>query len=267
VKPTTAVILSVYNRPASVLVQTLAALFDSRDHEGFRVVVVDDGSGAKHRSEYRKIRRALDSELVWIETSTLAARPETYHIGGHNNPAYCTNLAIDAARKLRLPRMLLLSSDVILEPHAIARAQSNHSHSIVLGRVVDSFTRSVYCASDKIWPMCWFVLADSAAIDHTRFDEMYLRGMAFEDNDFMARMFLLQGSIRIDDSIQCIHQSHPQTAYSDRLHGFKISEAYTRQKWGGIPFRPGDDCLTYSIEREREGVAHLSNPKAKPLTP
>ena len=266
-RPEVAAVLSVYNRPPLVLRQTLTALVHSiRELDRLALVVLDDGSDDTHRQRYAPMRRELESRIrvEWIETSTLALRPRTYHIGGHNNPALVTNLAIEAAIQMRPHRILLLSSDVMLVGDALPMALAHPSDRIVVGRTFDFPSQTLFCSSERIWPMCWFVLADATAIWKTPFDETYLDGMAFEDNDFMGRLLLQTGRMAIDDRIVCLHQSHAQTAYSDGWVCFQRSEEYTRSKWGGIPFRTRDTSLAFRIERTAWG-AELCEPAAPHL--
>jgi hypothetical protein len=204
----------------------------------------------------------LDIDGEWLFTNTIAERPETYHINGHNNPAYCTNLALESAVKSGAETTILLSSDVLLESIAVKKALHEYPENItVIGKTVDSLKGTVFCSSTKVWPMCWFVKAPTAAMAAVRLDEEYLKGMAFEDNDFMGRLFLHTKQMVIDDEIECIHQYHSPVAYSDGLRGFKISEKYTQMKWGGIPFRPNDVSLNW-IAKSKKGKIDMLNPEA-----
>lgn len=259
-------ILSVYNRQPIVLHRTLMALVNQKDKVRLGLVIVDDGSDEEFRFSYRRMRDELKTlfPLVWLETSTLKERPETYHINGHNNPAYCTNLAIEEAAKMGAERLLLLSSDIVLDQNSLSFALKHSPDEVVVGQTMDSNSHTIFCRSDRIWPMCWFVLAGTGHIAQTKFDEEYLKGMAFEDNDFMGRMLLRTERMVIDDTILCLHQTHAPTAYSDHLQGFQVSEEYTKKKWGGVPFRPNDSSLTFNVVLE-ERAAVLTNPNAPHL--
>lgn len=263
--PDIAVILTVYNRPLDVLKRTLATLL-LPSRAKLQLVVVDDGSDEEHRAAYAPLREELCQKLgaQWRETSTIEKRPETYHIDGHNNPAYVNNVAIDMAALSGARRTLFLSSDTMVGDGAIDRAFSHPEDTVVIARTVDSLRGTVFCQSSQVWPMCWFVLAPTSSAVRVRFDEEYLKGMAFEDNDFQGRLFLDVGRMVVDDSVGCLHQAHLPIAYSDGWRGFRRSETYTRKKWGGIPFRPRDGCLTYYLEK-RQGVAVLTEPSAPKL--
>lgn len=261
-----AVVLTLHNRPANVLERTLDGLLGPDIGDTLSLVVVDDGSDAEHRQGYQPLRKRIEEAEIpceWIEHSTLEHRPETYHIDGHNNPAYVNNVALQAIAAMQAPRCLLLSSDVVLAPQALETALIWPRETIVSAQIVDSARGAVLNSSRRPWPMCWFVLCDTEAICEVGFDEEYLKGMAFEDNDFMGRLFLRQGHLAIDDAVLGVHQAHPQTAYSDKGVGFRRSEQYTREKWGGVPFR-GDTSLTFELHAYR-GRANLRQPEATSL--
>jgi glycosyltransferase involved in cell wall biosynthesis len=257
-----AIILSIYNKPVEMVQKTVEALLGSEGLEDAYLIVVDDGSDDEYKDQYEKeIWPMLDIDGEWLFTNTIAERPETYHIGGHNNPAYSHNIAFESAVKSGAETTILISSDLIVESTAIQRALAYPNSIPVLGKTVDSGRGTVFCSSTKIWPMCWFVKAATEDMAAVKFDEEYLKGMAFEDNDFMGRLFLRTKQMVIDDEIECIHQHHPPTAYSDGMRGFKISEKYTQMKWGGIPFRPNDVSLNW-IAKSKKGKIDMLNPEA-----
>ena len=263
-----AIVLTVFNRPPGVLKQTLKFILDSESRKRFAIVVVDDGSDGEHRKAYQEIRKVLTSEVgrvVWEERSTVEEHPETYHIDGHNNPAYVTNIGVKLAQETGAARTLLLSSDCCIRPPGLEQALVCPADVVLVPRVVDSQTKQVFCGSHRVWPMCWFVCASTDLIASVPFDEEYLKGMAFEDNDFMGRLLLKAGQMLITDDILVVHQTHPLVAYSDDLRGFKISEEYTRKKWGGVPYgMPLDPCLTFRRERSL-GNTKIFNPEAPNL--
>ena len=97
----------------------------------------------------------------------------------------------------------------------------------------------------RVVPLGWFYA--TARKNLPGWDEEYLRGMAFEDNDVMARLGM---STRVVIDLTTIgwHQSHPQQAYSDEWEGFRRNKKYTHEKWGGVPFlRDGKDPLDYKL--------------------
>lgn len=238
------VILTVYNREPLVLLNTFRALAKN-DLEDVEFVVVDDGSDL----DYSGLLESLgDLPVRWIKHSTLEHRPETYHIGGHNNPAHVNNVAI---REAKGDELLFLSSDTLVPPHALEKVREHDlSKSVFFGSTVDLDTAAVFCGVHKVWPMCWFVAARKEdTLKCGAFDEKYCDGMAFEDNDFTARLVLGVGKGVLTSEVTCWHQSHPATAYTDDWQGFKRSEAYTRENWGGVPWRPNDSCFTWDEHR------------------
>lgn len=228
------VILTVYNRPELMLSNTLMALARN-DLTDTEILVVDDGSDI----DYTPLMDAFEQMPIrWIRRDTVVERPQTYHIDGHNNPAYVNNEAIEEARGENL---LWLSSDVWLPPNALDRARK-WDRAVWVPRTVDLDTAEEFCGEHRTFPMCWAVYCSrQMCLDCGGFDEAYLLGMAFEDNDFMARLASIGGKLIVDLSVTAWHQSHEQVAYSDDGRGFKLSEDYTRQKWGGaIPWSGND---------------------------
>ena len=256
-----AVIISVYNKAPSVLQKTLEALFECEGTENAHLILVDDGSDDKYLEEYEKLiwpmieDSGISCEIQY--SNTIEARPATYHINSHNNPAYAHNLGIECAVKSGAKTTVIMGSDVLLETAAIKRAVDYPESAAVVGKTVDSGRGTVFCSSSKLWPMYWFVKAATAAVAAVGFDEEYLKGMAFEDNDFMGRLFLHTKHLVIDDKIECIHQHHAPTAYSDNMRGFKISEKYTQKKWGGVPFRPTDVALNWVAKSSADKISLL----------
>jgi len=237
------IILTVYNRPVHVLENTLRALFKN-DLEDCEVIVVDDGSNQPVLEpatpdwwDHDKVR--------WIKTNTLTAHPATHHINGHNNPAYVNNLALEKARG---DHITFLSSDCIIPPHTLTQARK-HPRAMWVPRVMDMDTGQMWLHKKRLFPMCWFVRAPREACPE--FDEEYLKGIAFEDNDWTARVALATEEVVLDESVTIFHQSHPLVAYTQAdgtvpskptfNDAYMRSEAYTRAKWGGIPWLNQED--------------------------
>jgi glycosyltransferase involved in cell wall biosynthesis len=204
---------------------------DLRDTE---IVVVDDGSDQHYAEQYPDLCRLLEASGAAVVYHKMEPY-EAYRIDGHNNPARANNEALKLASG---ERIFWLSSDVILPPHALARARRfGKDDAVFVGQVVDMDTGGIFLGPGRLFPMMWFVGTSKAACEAIGgFDENYLRGMAFEDNDFMGRLACHVGRVVFDWDVLSFHQSHPNTAYSDQMEGFKRSADYTKTKWHGVPF-------------------------------
>lgn len=223
------VLLTLFDRDEITLLNTLRAL-TKNTLEDTEILLADDGSSI----DYSALEETFSPmPLRWLRHSTLEHRPETYNIEGHNNPAHVNNWLLD---QVDSERVLFLSSDVILPPHALGRAFSWDPSAIWSAYTVDMDSGVMFCGSSRPYPMMWAVAMETKVARSVRFDERYCDGMAFEDNDFMGRAALEVGRIVLDGGVLDFHQSHENVAYSDDLVGFKRSERYTIEKWGGIPF-------------------------------
>jgi len=228
------VVMTLYNRPQVTLINTLMKL-GCNDWKDGEIVIVDDGSTLP----YEPLMGSFGNLPVrWERVDTLAERPGTYSIEGTNNPAYAANCGVEAAKG---DYIFWLSSDVMLPPHIIDKAFDLDLTKVAwMPCVVDLDTNATYLGPDRLAPLGWFYGTHRKHFESVKWDEEYLKGIAFEDNDFMCRLGLEVGRFVIDKSVVAWHQSHAQTAYSDELKGWKINQEYTMKKWGGIPWH--DAC-------------------------
>lgn len=231
------VILTVCDREPVQLMNTLLWL-TRNDLTDTEIIIVNDRS---------------EQDLSWLKTycGNLPVvwhdmEPyEAYRIGNHNNPAKANN---EALKLCTGERVFWLSSDCILPPLALQKARKIvDAGAVYVPRVQDisgSYGFHEFCGPKRIFPMMWFVgcrLSDCLAIGG--FDEEYLKGMAYEDNDFMGRLALQVGSIVYDFDTTVIHQSHPAAYLSDGGVGQKRSGEYTKKKWKGVPFSSERACF------------------------
>jgi len=106
--------------------------------------------------------------------------------------------------------------------------------------VVDMDTATQFLGSDRLAPYGWLYGIHRKHMESIGgWDEEYMKGLAFDDNDIMARLALEVGRFVIDGNCTVWHQSHPQVAYSDNMKGFNINKDYTLKKWGFIPWGKG----------------------------
>lgn len=242
-----AIIMTVYNRRQHILNATVDAALENCKSGDVKIIVVDDASTVPVRFPSNKnvIVERIDGHPFG-----------TYSINGYNNPSFAFQRGLEVAKYLGCDRTFIISSDVVIPPDALesARASVDASH-VVVGSVTDRDSRALWCGPERVWPLYWFMGAQTQMIfDAGGWDLEYMKGIAFEDNDFSARMMIHSGSLVIDGEIMCVHQSHAQTAYSDNLMGWKVNRDYTHRKWGGVnPFEQnGGKCQwTVKIEDSR----------------
>lgn len=256
-----AVLMTVYNRPELTMMNVLAAL-SKNDLAATAVIVVDDGS-TEDQSNVRTALRSFGNGH-WLPVDVARYVPSRYHISGTNNPAYAFQRGFEfATDELGAERLFVMSSDVMIPPHALDRFRSVDLEKFVaLGAVIDLDTANTLCSSRVIWPMPWFVGVGADQLEAIGgWDLEFMNGIAFEDNDLMARLLLHVGALMIRDDVMCWHQSHPQTAYSDEKKGWNQNEKYIVEKFGDVPFRPGSRAIGFDVRTTRRGMTYLINPQ------
>lgn len=228
------IVMTVYNRPPRVLANTLDAL--QRTFPDSPIYVVLDGGG--------------DVVPLSGNIRTLAAVSIGYNIDGSNNPAHAFNVGIDAAIADGCDLLAIMSSDCIVQPRfyeaVFALHEEWHFDSLCwTPSVLDMDSGGFYCHPNLIRPFPWFLVCSTVnVVKCGKYDERYLNGLQFEDNDFAARVICQAGHLLIQGNAILYHQSHPQSFGDIGNEGWEINQAYTRKKWGGlVPFNdPG--CLT-----------------------
>ena len=241
------ILMTVYNREPEILLNTFRWLA-SCDLSDSEIIVVDDGS----TMDYSWIDAYKGRfNMKWIKLPEYPA----YRIDGFNNPARAFNAALQAAEG---ERVCLLSSDVIVPERVIAKArQSYDANAVWCPMTIDLATSAEYCGPHRVFPMPWFLYTSKAkCIEAGGWDENFLFGMCWEDNDFVGRLALVTERINCDWNAVCWHQSHYQPAYEiqneDILNANQRSKRYITKKWaGGIPFGP-PDMLALGMSRSRD---------------
>lgn len=231
--------MTVFNRPHLTLINTLVKLGTcgadwTKDSE---IVMADDGSVTSYEP---LLEQFGNLPIRYLKHDTRQHMPEAYSIDGHNNPAHVSNWLLS---QLDCENLFWMSSDIMVRPLIVCEALKLDLQNVVwMPCVVELDTNYGILCPNRIAPFGWFY---GTRIEHFRsvqWDESYMRGIAFEDNDFMARLALHVGRFVIDKNVVVWHQSHPQAAYSDKMKGWKTNEAYTREKWGGIPWHSQLKC-------------------------
>jgi len=247
--PRTSVLMTIYDRPYRVLRNTLHQL-RRNDLTNTELIVVDDGS-TKDYGQIKDYLTQYEVPFEWIDLAPESYPFEPYNIDGLNNPSLAWNTALDAARG---EIVVCLSSDCMIPPHALKHAKTP-GRSVWMSRVVDIDSCMELLGTSRIAPYGWFMSWNREHYD-VRWDEEYLHGIAYEDNDFTAMLALASKRIDLDLQITAIHQSHPQTAYSDGHRGHDINERYTWKKWGGVPWT-GDEYDPIAISKSIQGRLHV----------
>ena len=233
------VVMTLYNREHLVVMNTLAALARTGIGKDAELVVVNDGSTLDYSGV---LGFAGDIPVKVVECDTAKDRPGTYVIGeGHNNPAHANNVGLAACEG---DYVAWLSSDCMIQPHSFDRAfKRDLSQWVYFPSVIDIPTGEVWLGASRIAPFNWFFVTTRENVEAVGgWDENYLKGMAYEDNDFTARLAQRVGRLVVDLDTMCFHQHHEQTAYSDGLKGCETNKAYTGEKWGGIPWYESEGC-------------------------
>lgn len=249
---TESIIMTVYNRPAVQLMNTLYWLAMS-DLSETEVIVVDDGS--------TEPMPWLEPLLVQMGGKLVTMEPyEAFRIdGGYNAPSKAFNRGLEEAQGERL---CILSSDVLVPPRVLAAARQCYRPDVIYcPMTIDLASTMEYCGPHRVFPMPWFLyLSRQVAIDAGGWDETYLLGSCWEDNDFVGRIALQTKRILCDWGSICWHQSHEQPAYRQD-EAITISNqrnrVYTMDKWTGIPFAT-PDLLAFEMGRARdEDTGHI----------
>jgi hypothetical protein len=246
------IVMTVSDREPELLMSTVRWLRMS-DLDDTEILIVDDCSRLDY-SFYKPVLDICNARLIRLEPY------ECYQVEGenYNNPAKAFNRGLAEAQG---SRVILMSSDVLAPPRALHMArQFDPTEAIYCPRVVDLATQAEYCGLSRIFPMPWFL---SCSADHARkcggWDENYLGGLCWEDNDFVGRLALTTGKILYDFDSIVWHQSHQQPAYWDEpvvVEANKRNRKYTLDKWTSLPF--GDsDKIAFESKRVRHETGHL----------
>lgn len=224
-------ILTVHDREPELLLSCLRSL--RRSSFDGEVVIVDDRSQMSYDWARDYIASSFEASQ-WISTGPY----DGYRADGYGNPARAFNMGLLAATG---DQVLIMSSDIIVTPDAMTKA----IYATRLGmpwtpKVIDLDSGKEYCGPSRFYPMPWFLLAPKqACLEVGGWDEAYLDGLCFEDNDFVSRVGIKCGRILADWTATVWHHSHHQPAYTSETEireANKRNELLTRRKWAGIPF-------------------------------
>lgn len=232
------ILLTVFDREAEVLLRTLKCLREC-DLADTEVVVVNDGSGMSYEWARDYVRSNFERG-VWHDMEPYEAWRAA---NGMNNPARAFNKALMLAEG---ETVVAMSSDVMVPPRTMARmkkiktsemlwtpfVEDTHGEQPLLGH---------YCGPKRLFPMPWFLaMSREHVLEVGGWDETYLNGVNYEDNDFVGRVALRTGGFMGDWAYKVFHQGHVQPAANMADDEIRAATArnkeWTKEKWGGIPF-------------------------------
>lgn len=228
------ILMTVYDREPEMLMATLRTLrlCDLRDTE---LIVVNDHSHMMYGWVESYLREYFDA-ASWIDMPPY----EAYRFrGGANNPARAFNTAVLNSVGENL---VLMSSDVLVPQRTFNQLRRvDLSTKIWTPYVEDTNSQSEYCGPRRLFPAPWFLgCKRDHLIEVGGWDETYLQGISYEDNDVVGRLALRAGGFMGDWSVKVYHQGHNQFAYDHNdpeIYGkTMLNREYTMKKWGGIPF-------------------------------
>lgn len=240
------IIMTVSDREPDLLLNTLRWLRMS-DMSDSEIVIADDRS----RVDYEWLRHAnSDMPLKWVTLDDYECMKLNENF---NNPAKAFNFALEHASG---DNIAIVSSDVIVPPRVVQMARKHDtSTSAWCPMVIDLASGHEYCGPHRVFPAPWFLYAKrSDIVACGGWDENYLMGMCYEDNDFIGRLALQVGCFVFDWTCIVWHQSHYQPAYEIDHQWVKAANdrnrQYTLDKWTGIPFGDSDQ-VAFEIIRGR----------------
>lgn len=238
----TSVLLTIHDREPEVLLASFRSLWRSGIGKDDEVVIVNDRS----MRDYSWVRDYVAARMPfqWIDVKDYAA----YRFkSGHNGPSRAFNEALRAAKN---DRVIAMSSDIIVTPLAWkAMNDIDPKEGMWSPKVwdLDGVPKREYCGPARIFPMPWFLLMDKEILESVGgWDEEYLKGLSYDDNDVAGRVALATGRLFLDYQAVVYHQSHELVGdAADEPHD--RNRFYTKQKWGGIPFE--GDTTPFDVVR------------------
>jgi hypothetical protein len=229
------VIMTVYNREPEVLLATLRSLYRAGAGAGdIEIVLIDDRSNF----DYSWLNDYFAQRFSGV-IKKLGDYPACRLPNGANGPCRAFNEALALAQS---DRIIIMSSDVYVTPRALGKAlDADVSDAMWTPRVIDIDSGAEYCGPTRFFPVPWFLVCRRAKlIEAGGWDEKYLEGNCFDDNDVAGRLALVCGEIEADWAAVVYHQSHPQPAYDTSIpevkEAWERNRNWTKFKWGGIPF-------------------------------
>lgn len=248
-KPRLSVIMTVYDREPEVLLAVLRSLHRC-DLEGVELIVVNDESAVPYGFVKEYMMHRFET-WTWhqLEPYEKWEVPGT----GFNNPARAFNKGLLLSGG---ENVALMSSDTLIPPRTMKAALSAPLNEMpYTPLVLDLDSQMQYCGPKRLFPMPWFLcMKRELAIEVGGWDEEYLKGVDFEDNDFVGRAVLKAGGFITDWENVVYHMTHPQPLYTMWETSQEVKDAHgrnrqrTKDKWAGIPFDA--ECTPFEVLRK-----------------
>jgi len=251
------ILMTVHDREPAVMMSTLRSLWRAGVGDEEEVVIVNDRSSR---------------ELAWVESiavkyfknvKVVAVKNEPeYSINGFANPSRAFNVGLEECVGKDL---WIMSSDVLVNAAVVTKARTIKTDRLIwTPLILDLDTQAQYCGPNRMFPMPWFLVCNTAkAKECGGWDETYMQGMCYEDNDFVGRLAIATGAIQGDWTRCAYHQSHDQPAYNvsdpDVAAANAKNKDWTRLKWGGIPFTKDLICFDVVREMDRDSGLPIHN--------
>lgn len=240
------ILLTLHDREVPVILSTLRALMRAGVGEEEKVILIDDRSKRNFAFLAEYMNKAFPS---WI-MHRIDEEPE-FSIDGFANPSRAFNAALELSEG---DALWVMSSDTIVNKAAVTKARKIPVDEYAwTPAVLDLDTQQQYIGQTRIFPAPWFLVCSRLhALEVGGWDETYMAGMCYEDNDFIGRLLARTGAFVGDWGYCVYHNSHDQPAY--RIDEPEIKAAndrnkdWTRKKWGGIPFN--SEFTPFDILRE-----------------
>ena len=229
------VLMTVFNREPELLLATLNSLTQC-DLSGVEVIVVNDCSAMQYNFAKAYLQANFEN-ATWHDMEPYEAfRLES----GFNNPSRAFNQAASMAIG---DYLFIMSSDVLVPPRTMRKAKNADLDTALWTPYVEDTHGHIggeYCGPNRLFPAPWFLCCSrQALLDVGGWDERYMGGLCYEDNDVVGRLACHVGAFIGDWSVKVFHQGHVQQAYMD-LPGVADANARNREltmtKWKGIPF-------------------------------
>lgn len=250
----TSVLMTVHDREAEVLLSTLRGLWRSGLGDA-ELVIVNDRSTLDY-SWIKAYAQPRFAAVKWAD----AGEYDGFRIDGYGNPARAFNTGLQIVTGERL---VVMSSDVIVTPRVVKSLDRYWTPEwLYTPQIINLDDGNEYCGVRRPFPMPWFLAMPAAtALAVGGWDDAFMGGLCFEDNDFVGRMALSLSGVRCDWSVAAWHQSHVQPAYDQTLEGVLEANARNRdickRKWGGVPFDSEQPCWTMVSKPDPSGCTKL----------
>ena len=241
------ILVTVFNREHEVLMNLFRWL-NASDLSDSEIILVDD------QSTYDYGWLEAYKSLMPIKVFKMDGYPAFRTENGANGPSKAFNRALQEASG---EKVCILSSDMIVPARVLAKARQDYDpNSIWCPMTMDLETSNEYCGPHRVFPMPWMLYTSrEKVIEAGGWDENFLFGSCWDDNDFVGRLALVANKITCDWGSAAWHQSHYQPAYEKKqaiVDSNKRNLTYLTTKWAGsIPFGP-PDMMAFEMARGRD---------------